>query len=225
MALGTNNETGYITYLSVRTSTDDKGRRRAVITKRCKKDDPGAKLITRADGKEALDKDGNPAYRLEFDYLEGTITKIERRTTEFGKYLDIHIRDDRDYILSLDRGDRYWYDFLQRILNVNIEKPLRLIPYNIEEDGSYHIGIAMRQDGMKIKRRWTSENGYAGGPPPAEQKEVNEEQVWDFGKRNAWLDTNVVDVLSEKLAHNPVEPLRAAAVTPQENTPDDDLPF
>ena len=225
MAVGHNNQGGNSTFLSVRTSTDDKGRKKSVIAKRCTKDEPGAKLITKADGMPALDKDGNHTYRLEYDFIEGRIRGLEKRVTEFGKYLDIHIQDDRTYILSLERGDRYWSDFLQRLLNVDLGKTVRLTPYSIEENGKYNQGISMRQDGMKINRRWTKENNYEGGPPQAEQKEVNEEMVWDFGKRNSWLEANVLDVCSARIGNAVPAAITAPVSDSVADVDDDDLAF
>lgn len=217
MALGNNQRNGGYTSLSVRTSTDDKGRKRAVIAKRCTKDAPGARIVTKADGMPALDKEGNNVYRLEFDYIEGRIVKLEKRTSDYGDFLDVMIHDDEVYMLSLGRGDRYWGDFMQRLLNVDPSKPVRLTPYNIEDDGKYNQGISMVQNGQKVTRKWTKENNYEGGPPQAEYDEF--EKQWRFGKRNAWLEANVLDVFVTKLGAVPVAGPVAAQVD------DDDLPF
>lgn len=219
MALGHNERTGGATMLSVRMTTDEKGRKNAIVAKRCTKDTPGAKMVTKADGMPALDKEGNHVFRLEFDFIEGRITKLEKRESPFGEFLDVTIEDGERYVLSMERGDRYWGDFLQRLLNVDLSASVKLTPYSIEEDGKYNQGIAMRQYGAKIERKWNSANGYEGGPPQAEYDDF--EKQWRFGKRNAWLEKNVLEVVCEKLANGSL----VAPVTTAAPVDEDDLPF
>lgn len=224
MGLGSNNHESS-TRLTVGISKDDKGREHAVIGMRCDESTPGAKMVYKKANEPALDKNGNPVYRLEYDYVEGLILGLAKEETDFGKFLSITIRDGANtYRLRLERGSRYWTDFLMRLDNVRLTAPVRLSPYSIKEEGkkSANQGIAMRQDGDKVERVWNQANGYEGGPPQAEFDE--DEQEWKFGKRNNWLEKNVLDKAIEFLA-SVTAPTPTAAVASQQEQDEGDLPF
>ena len=175
----------------------------------------------------ALDKNGNEVFRLEYDFIEGRIVALENEDTDFGKFLNVSIRDGGQvYRLRMERGSRYWADFLMRLPMLNLGEEVRLSPYSIKEEGKKtpNQGIAMKQAGEKIARKWNKENDYAGGPPQAEYDE--DEGEWKFGKRNRWLEENVLDPARGTLAKL-VSPTSspAIAVANSSNPDDDDLPF
>jgi len=226
------------TFLTVRMGVDDKGRKKAVLAKRCTADTPGARQVFKANGDPAQNKDGENVYRLEYTAVKGRIVGMENVVSEFNgksvKYLNIRIEDGAEhFILVLERGDRYWSDFMMRLPMINIDEPVRMAPYAIEEDGKFNQGISMQQHGEKVLRKWTKENGYEGGPPMAEQKEINDEVKWDFGNRNKWLEANVLEPAMAKLEASIPQgpkPTAEAKVAPQQGAHiagDDeaDLPF
>ena len=239
MGLETNDQyEGGATFLTVRMGTDAKGRKKAILAKRCSPEEIGAKQVFKANGDPALNKDGEAVYRLEFPALFGKITKLAKAESEYNgktvRYLQVHVMDRGElYVLTLERGDRYWSDFLMRLPMIDLDVPVRLAPYAIEEDGKFNQGISMRQDDEKISRKWTKENDYKDGPPMAEQVTVNDEVQWDFGKRNKWLEERVVDPTAEYLEKQtealakadakPMPKAAASAAAGDEN--DDDLPF
>lgn len=192
-------------YLTVRTSTDSKGRKRAVLAQRVPQGTPGAVQVFKADGTPATNKEGDTVWRLEYDSITGVITKVAKHDADFGdgkgqSYCRVTITDDgQDFVLDLDRGDRYWADFLMRLPNMKLGAAVTLLPYNImDEQGKYNMGVSMRQNGDKVERKWTAANGYAGGPPKAIYDE--DEGEWKFGKRNKWLEDNVLDAVAAQLA-------------------------
>lgn len=224
MGLGTNDRSG-ITRLKIGTRVDEKGKYHAVVGMRCKADTPGARAILKADGTHVSNsKTGELLYRLEFDYVDGTILAIAHADTEFGKYLDVTIGDGKDtFCLRLERGDRYWADFLMRLPMVDLKKSVKLTPYNFKnEEGKTAQGVLIHQDGKKVERKWNQANGYEGGPPQAEFDK--DEDEWKFGKRNRWLDENVADKVMAQLGS--VVNVAAVAGSEVANTQDeDDLPF
>lgn len=231
MGLGTN-ASSYIPRLRVGVTNDEKGRKKSIIGMKCDADTPGAQEVYKKDGTAATDKDGRQVYRLEFDFIEGLITGMERVDRDFGQFLEVTIEDGSDkWILQLTRGSRYWTDLCLRLPMVNLNRNVRLSPYSIENaDGKYNQGIAIRQDGEKVDRKWSQANGYEGGPPQAEYDE--DEAKWMFGKRNRWIDENVVDPAIEKVqklysVSAPVAKVAASADDdlPNEEEESDDLPF
>lgn len=233
MGLGTNdNSSSGATFLSVRISTDAKGRKHAILAKRCDQGTPGAKQVFKADGNPAVTKDGDNVYRLEYDWVEGSIVKLEKHEADYGggktqSYLHVHIRDGADlYVLSLDRGDRYWSDFLLRLPMVDPTKPVVFQPYSIaDEEGKTNQGISMKQGGQKVERRWNKERGYDGGPPAATFDE--DEQEWKYGKRNRWMEEHILDPIAQEIAalDAPAEPAKAAPSAASVEDDDDGLPF
>ena len=227
---------GGAVFLSVRTSTDAKGRKRAVLAQRCKEDTLGAKQVFKADGSPALTKDGDTCWRLEYDAIEGFITRLEKHDADFGdgkkqSYLHIYIKDGPDrFVLSLDRGDRYWSDFLLRLPLLAPQTLTKFQPYSIsDDDGKTNQGISMRQYGKKIERRWNATTGYDGGPPPATFDE--DEQEWKWGKRNKWMEDNILDPIAKEYDEpHPLEgqPQPVGDQPEPEQPPphdEDDLPF
>lgn len=225
MGLG-NNTSVNGTRLTIGIGKDDKGRDKAVIAKRCAPDVPGARPSMMKDGTQAVNKKtGEAIWRLEYDFLEGVIVGLEKRETDFGKFLDIHIDDVGDrYILSLDRGERYWTDFLYRLGGVDLNDRVKLTPYSIPDEDSGRTGkfLVIYQGGAKVERAWTKANDYAGGPPQGEQKEINEEVKWDFGARNRWLEEKVLEPIREKLRFLNTPPNDEAPL-PTEAPPEEEL--
>lgn len=228
------------TKLSIGFSKDDKGRPKAVIGMRVPAGTPKAKQVFKVDGSPALDKDNKEVYRLEYDFLAGRIVALKDREQEFNgkitKYLDVHVNDVGDlYVLSLPRGERYWSDLLLRLNNVDLTKDVKLTPYSIKDDETGKTGkfLIPYQDGKKVERSWSRDNNE-GGPPQPTQMVVNEENVWDWGPRNKWLEENVLAPAREKLSFlsTPAEGDAPKAMAPVDgdlnNEPpvdEDDLPF
>ena len=86
----------------------------------------------------------------------------------------------------------------------------------------------MKQDGKKVERRWNKERGYEGGPPAATFDE--DEQEWKWGKRNKWMEDNILDPIAQEFAGiaPPSDGATANAKAPEAapaGMDDDDLPF
>jgi len=229
------------TFVTIRTGTDAKGRKQAIIAKRCDEGTPKAKQAFKADGSPALTKDGDTVWRLEFTELSGRIVKLEKHEADFGdgkkqNYLHIHIKDGQDlYILSLDRGDRYWSDFLLRLPMVEPTKDVIIRPYSIsDDDGKLNQGVSMKQGGQKVERKWSKERGYEGGPPQPTFDE--DEQEWKWGKRNKWMEDNILQPIADeinsmdlpdepKASGYQAAPAPTIADMPPVGNDEDDLPF
>ena len=230
MGLGNNDRT-FITRLRIGSRLDEKGKTHALVGVRCKENAPGARPVLRMDGTHVSNKKtGELLYRLEYDYVQGTIVAMAITEDEWGKYLDVTISDAGDtFVLRLDRGDRYWTDFLLRLPMLDLKSPTIFTPYNFKnEEDKTQQGIAMKQGVLKIPRKWTKENGYVGGPPQAEFDE--DDQEWKFGKRNRWLEENVVGPALTTLGISVVPAAGAStesmkAGQPADNQEEDDLPF
>ena len=205
-------------YFTIGSTHDDKGRKKACFGLRCAKDTPNAKQVFKQDGTPALDKKGAEVWRLENDFINERIIDLVDETSEYGRRLVVLFNGGQ---LALPHGERYWTDFLLRLPNVDLSKPVRLKPHmSLDEEKSkpgkerYDYYMTMRQggsapdgsDGDKIERAFTQANNYGrnedgtGGLPAGEQVEDPKtgNLVWSFLKRNKALE-GIVAQTKEKL--------------------------
>jgi hypothetical protein len=197
---------------------DDKGRPAAVVAKKAKQGDPGAVQVFKKENDPALDKDGNPVYRTEYLFIEGRVTKIERRAgfdeKPDGK-LSIYIGDGSgEYCLELNKTtssgkvNEYWLDFALRCDDIDWDKPVRFSPYSIpdEKDPKYsNKHLVPSQGGQKImkkfKIKWLREPDAELDPtqPPPFVFD-SDEGVWRKGKTLRWLEEGPIQRAIDRVA-------------------------
>ncbi len=197
-------ETSDAIYLTIRTSTDAKGRKKAVLAKRVPEGTPGARQVLKADGTPATNKEGGTVWRLEYDQLSGYIAAVQEHTADYGdgktqQYMRVVITDGTEvYMLDLERGDRYWADMLMRLPNVDLADAVTIAPYNfIDDNGKPVMGVSLQQQGVKVMRAWSKATPAGEGPPQPTFDE--DEKEWKWGKRNKWLEDNVLRPIGAKL--------------------------
>jgi hypothetical protein len=244
MGYGTEERGGNKTYFSIRTIKDEKGRKQAVFAQQCSADAPGAKQVFDKDGNPSVDGNGKQRWRLEHNYLSGHLTKIDTVTHQIKnkdrKFLELHVRDvDSLVILSLERGDRFWVDFLMRAPGYEPELATIFRPYSIERENSDKSDsfLTMDQEGKKLERKWTKANNWgndengAGGLPQGVKDE--DDGTWSFKARDKWLENNVLIPLMEKInatgtpaaAPATASPTSAPVASTNAGDEEDDLPF
>lgn len=218
----------------VKDAKTGKEEKRPFFTMRVPAGTPGAKTYLKADGSVAADKDGNHLWRIETTYLEGQITGLSTRVNEEGfgdgpvTYLEIEF--DKEGVLSLRAGDRYWSNFLQKLLNIDLKRPLWMTPYNFEtKEGSKQVGFDIRQNpaeprGTKVPSAFginpDKSKFFPQGMsalPDAEVKVINRKDVYDWTARDEYLEREVLLPIKELLesaedhAALPAESLPAVA--------------
>jgi hypothetical protein len=218
MGLGGFTSGGNATFLTIGMGADEKGRPRAVIGRRAKQGDPGAVQVFKKENDPALDKDGNPVYRTEYLFIEGTVTKIERKPgfdeKPDGK-LAIYIGDaSGEYCLELNKTtssgkvNEYWLDFALRCDDIDWSKPVRFSPYSIpdEREPKYsNKHLVPSQGGQKImkkyKIKWLREPGAELDPnqPPPFTYDADE-GAWRKGKTLRWLEDGPIQRAIDKVA-------------------------
>lgn len=207
MGLGSFSTGGSATYLRIGMGKDDKGNPRAIIGKRAKEGDPGAVQVFKADGNPAIDKDGHAVYRTEHAFIEGVVKRIARDEPEYnGKKVEVlNITIDAGvgqlFVLQLDKGDQYWGDLALRMPGIDWTKSVKLVPYSIPREDNpdkrnrYFVPY---QGGNKIVKAWDEKSDPATAPPPPVFDK--DEKKWLWGKRNNWLDVNVVQEAIDMVA-------------------------
>lgn len=237
MSFGHNNYDSTLRF-SVGVTRDSKGRRKAVFTLRSTPDTPGAKQVLDKDGQPLLNSRGETLWRMEYDYVNGRIVSIADRTQEINgkpmRFLDLRVVDGSEtYTISVKRGDRYWVDFLMRLPNLRLSEPVHMSPYSIEDNGKWNMGVAMKQDGAKVERKWTQANNYGndengqGGMPPPVKDEF--EDKWSFSARDKFLEEQLKPIVEKLQLLNAPAPVDTdEPITPVlegQQPEEDDLPF
>lgn len=202
-------------FFSVRKGTDSEGREAAVLACRAKQGDRDAKQVFKADGSPATNKDGHTVWQIEYDYIEGLITGMEEKVVAMKgqdrRFLNVSVKGkNTSMVLSLEFGDRYWVDFCNRLLGVDLTKPTYLRPWAIadKDTGKMNYVFMLKQGGQKIEKRWNKANNYGndadgkGGLPQGVQFDNPKtgKKDWAFLERDNWLQATVVARVAQELA-------------------------
>lgn len=170
---------------------------------------------------------GNKVYYVEYDSVSGKLVNAEMRHVEkiSADVLELTIKDGIDnYQLSLNVDSRYGKSFMARMLGIDLDKPIEILPYDFEnKEGKKISGLNIYQDGQKINSLYTKEN--PNGLPEAKQVRKGKEIKWDFTDQVNFY----YDKFEEFAAKFPEKPA-AAEVHEEvsvfaEEIEDDELPF
>lgn len=112
------------------------------------KDDPEA--VARPFTNPKTKTDGT-AYERAYKALYGVITDVSfhENSLEDGTVLrsiNINLGDNEDgvaQIISIPVDSRYTTDFLKRLPKIDLNREVRLMPYDIEKDGPRNVGISV----------------------------------------------------------------------------------
>lgn len=202
-------------FFSVRMGTDDQKRPKAFMATKVPKGTQGAVQAFTKDGKPAVEsRTGNEIWHLHYDYIEGRLASIENKTFEMkGKerhFVNFTVNgNSTKMVLSLEKGDRYWVDLMKRLLNAELEIPIRFQPYSITDKNTEKTNNVMMliQNGKNIDLMWSAANKWGndeegnGGLPSGIQVEdpTSGDMVWSFLKRDRWLEAKVQNHVAQEL--------------------------
>lgn len=103
-------------------------------------------------------KDGTKGHKWEItaNSIEGIISGISTRDGDFGKQLHIAFAkdtsEDKEVVVSLNLASNFAEDIMKKLPNVNVDKPVKLVPYSFEDEKTKKMkrGITVYQDENKI---------------------------------------------------------------------------
>ncbi len=101
--------------------------------------------------KTSDDKEGQKT-ELVYKDLVGLITKIEFRDGSFGRQLQVTVSDgdEKPVVLSLSTSSNYGEDMMKKLINVDLEKTVKIAPYSFTDDkGKSKKGITIWQSDGK----------------------------------------------------------------------------
>lgn len=135
--------------------------------------------------------DGKTGEKTELIYkdLIGLITKIEFRDGEFGTQLQVTVSDgeEKPVVLSLSTSSNYGEDMMKKLINVDLEKSVKIAPYSFKDDkGKVRKGITISQhDGDEMvklgnyfydPKKEKNINGYPEPKFPKGKKTLTKDQ-------------------------------------------------
>lgn len=147
-------------------------------------------------------------HEMVYTELSGMINNISFRDGEYGKSLQITIiENDEDYVvLSVLTSSPFGEDMLKKILNIDMTKRVRLVPYSfLDDNGKNRRGITVYQDGIKIKsyfqegegKETVNINGYPDAPKAKAGKTISSDE-WKLYYGQARL--HMINVIEDKLS-------------------------
>ena len=114
-------------------------------------DTPGAVI------REYETKDGGKAVKHELvvKAITGKVADLSVQDSEFGEKIVIEFEPDEQgkiHVVSIPLDSGYGESFLHIAPNIDFEKPIRLMPYNIKDENSDKVkrGIVVYQDEEKV---------------------------------------------------------------------------
>ncbi len=113
------------------------------------------------------------------------------------------------------------------MVNIDLEKPLTLLPYYIEkkdEPGKFSSVMVVNQDGVKVPSNYTKEN--PNGCPPLKEVTFKGQKAWDDTERSAFFEGLLFmgeDAIARKVQRLNVSEAVASQETVETETPTLDL--
>lgn len=166
-----------------------------------------------AQSKARTNKMGNTVHEETYDYVEGMITNISVRDSDYGKFWCVNIQDGSDaYILQFQYSGGNANSFLKSIPNADLRKPIRIRPA-VEIDGDKKRSkLFLVQDDKALRWFWTKEN--PGGMPNLKKIKIKGVEQWDDSDMMEFLEAYVKERITPQLG--------GAVSNAQE---DEDVPF
>jgi hypothetical protein len=186
---------------------------------------PGAIKVEKKDKKGA--GTGEYAYQLQNDTVDGRIVRLQAKVDQFNgeeiRKLTITLNDGGQLInVDINEKSRYWQYFMYALPNIDMTKPVELMPWDFTPAGEKKpkTGMTVKQGGNKVPPAFTRES--PGKLPPPTEAEFDGKIRLDFFKQRQWLIENVLpeatDRINEALGSSP-----APAVVERQTLPPEDM--
>ena len=151
-----------------------------------------------AQSKARTNKLGNTVHEESYDFVEGMITAIKVRDTDYGKYWCVSIQDGSDnYILQFQYIGGNANCFLKSIPNADLRKPIKIRPA-VEIDGDKKRSkLFLVQDDKALRWFWTKDN--PGEMPSLKKIKIKGVEQWDDSDMMEFLEAYVSEHITPKL--------------------------
>lgn len=161
---------------------------------------------------ERTNKNGEKVYEVHQDYITGRIVSCEIKVDEeYGDKLMIMFNTrGTKTLVQVPFDSAYGRGFLNKMLNIDVSKDVRLAPYEFLDRSATATGdpkkdtkrgISIEQNGIKVAPLYTKEN--PNGLPELKQVTLNNKPVWDSGDQLRFYATELFK-FQRALKENPV---------------------
>ena len=151
-----------------------------------------------ATSKERITKTGKVVHEEHYDYVMGLIVDIATRENEFGKFWNVVLLDgDEKYTLQFQYSGGNASSFLRALPNVDLSKPVKMIPRVQIDKDKKRSSIVMVQGENAIRWKWTKDN--PGDMPTLRKVKVKGIEQWDDSDMMEYLEKFVFTEIKPKL--------------------------
>lgn len=142
-----------------------------------------------------INKAGREVHEMFYDSLEGTITGVGTKESDYGKFLLVHVESNGvSYQLEMNFSSGYSASFLKTLPNVNLTGRVQVTPkLTIEGDKKKSVCF-INQNGSGLKWAFTREN--PNGMPDLVKIKVKGKDTWDDSDRMEFLENNAKKLFS-----------------------------
>ena len=148
-----------------------------------------------------INKAGREVYEMFYDSLEGTITGVGTKESDYGKFLVVQVESNGvNYQLEMNFSSGYSASFLKTLPNVNLSTRVAITPkLTIEGDKKKSVCF-LNQGGQGLKWAFTREN--PNGMPDLVKIKVKGKDTWDDSDRMEFLENYAKGLFGAKAEDN-----------------------
>lgn len=166
---------------------------------------------------------GKVVHEEHYSFVEGLITDIQTKDSEYGKSWLVTIQDGEEkYILQMDYSGGYSSAFLKALPNVDLSKKVKLSPKMTVEGDKKKTTMFVNQGGTAAKHFYTKDE--PNGLPAMKKIKVKGKEQWDDSDMMAFFEAMVKNEILPQLNASKYDAV-AEAVTEDEEDHLKDLPF
>lgn len=150
---------------------------------------------------ERVNKNGKTVHEEFYDYLDGVITDIDTKESEYGKFWMITLMDGAEkQILQFNYSSGYANGFLKALPNVDLGSKVKLIPKAEKEGDKTKTTIFINQHGNAVKWFYTKDN--PNGLPQLKKVKVKGKDTWDNSDVMEFLENMVKTEIKPMLSQS-----------------------
>lgn len=142
---------------------------------------------------ERTNKNNRIVHEEFYDYIDGVITDIDTKDSEYGKYWLITLVDNGEkQVLQMPYSSGYSSAFLKTLPNVDFTQKVKLIPKLSIEGDKKKTTLFVNQHGKALKHYYNKET--PNRLPPLVEQKVKGKKIWDDSDMMEFLE-NMVNTL------------------------------
>lgn len=133
---------------------------------------------------------GKVVHEEHYSFVEGMITDIQTKDSEYGKSWLVTIEDNGEkFVLQMDYSGGYSSAFLKALPNVDLSSKVKLSPKMTQEGDKKKTTLFINQHGKAAKHAFTKDN--PNGLPEMVQKKVKGKMQWDDSEMMEFFENMV----------------------------------